>query len=316
MHWNSFTKLFRDAAIAWWKDNAARQGAALAFYTALSLSPLLIMILSLGGLVFGNEAARGQLLTEIRNVVGPEGTAAVETIITNAARPSHGIIALAGGALAVLLGAIGVIVQLQDALNTIWEVKTGPASGLMGFLKNRLLSFAMICGLAMLLLVSLLANAVLLAMSKRFNELLPGWETVLQVVNFACSLGVTLLLFALIYKLLPAVDLKWADVWVGATITTVLFTVGKFIIGLYLGWCAVGSVYGAAGSFVVLLLWLYYSSLLLLFGAEFTHVYAARHGTVGQAEKESQEAIARLENEGGIVGKPEAPEELIGTARR
>ena len=301
MNWKAIVELFRAAAVDWWKDNALRLSAALAFYTALSLSPLLLTILAFGGFIFGNEAAKTQLLSEVHNVVGPEGTQAVETILTNASTPSQGTIAMVVGFITILFGATGVFAQLQDALNTVWEVPPERTSGQTGLLKSRLLGFAMVCGLAFLLLVTLIVNAGLTAMGGRFSELLPGWETLLQIANFLVSLGVTALLFAMIYKVLPQVNLRWADVWVGAALTTVLFTVGKYLVGLYLGWTAVASSYGAAGSFVVLLIWLYYSSLILLYGAEFTQVYANRYGSIAQAEEEEREALSRLESEGGVA---------------
>jgi len=271
--------LLRDAGLAWWNRKAPRLGAALAFYTALSLSPILLIVISVSGLVFGEQAAQGQIVGQIRGLVGDEGAKAIEAMVANAWSPTTNLVAAAVGIATLLIGATGVFAQLQDALNTIWEVEPPPGNGIWVFLRDRLLSLAMILSLGFLLLVSLVVNAGLTAATTYFGSLMPAnWNVVLQLLNLLLTFGVTLTMFALIFKFLPDVRLAWADVWVGASITAVLFMVGKYLIGLYLGMGAVGSSYGAAGSFVVLLLWIYYSTQILLFGAAFTQLYADHVG--------------------------------------
>jgi membrane protein len=272
-------ELFRDASVRWWNDKAARLGAALAFYTTLSLSPILLIVIAVSGLVFGEEAARGQIVNELRDLVGQEGAGAIEAMVASAWSPTANLVAIVVGMVTLLVGATGVFAQLQDALNTVWKVEPPSGYGVWGFLKDRLLSLSMILGLGFLLLVSLVINAGLSALGTYSAGLVPtDWAVVLHIFNLLLAFGVTLAMFAMIFKFLPAARVAWPDVWVGASITAVLFTVGKYLIGLYLGMSAVGSSYGAAGSFVVLLLWIYYSTQILLFGAEFTQVYASRPG--------------------------------------
>jgi len=273
--WNMLKETVND----WMEDKAPRLGAALAYYSVLSLAPLLIIAISIAGLVFGAEAARGHLVTQIRGLVGAEGGKAIETMIAHAHKPESGGVAAILGVLTLIVGATGVVGQLQDALNTIWEVAPKPGRGLWGFIKDRFLSLAMVFGIGFLLLVSLVLSASLTALSSYFGGLVSQAAPVLEVVNFVVSMVVVTLLFAMMYKLLPDVRISWGDVWVGAVITALLFVVGKSLIGLYLGRSGLGSAYGAAGSLVVLLVWVYYSAQILLFGAELTKVYAARFGS-------------------------------------
>jgi membrane protein len=272
-------ELVRDAGMEWWDDKAPSLGAALAFYTALSLSPILLIVIGVCGLVFGQDAAQGQIVAQLRDLIGEQGAQAIEAMIANAWSPASGIIALIVGIVTLLIGATGVFAQLQDSLNTVWEVPPRSGTGILLLFKERLLSLAMILSLGFLLLVSLVVNAALSALGTYCAGLVPGgWTILLHVVNFLLTFGVTLVMFALIFKLLPDARIAWSDVWVGSAITALLFMVGKYLIGIYLGASAVGSSYGAAGSFVVLMLWLYYSTQILLFGAEFTQVYANRFG--------------------------------------
>jgi membrane protein len=261
------------------EDKVPRLGAALAYYTVLSLAPLLIIAISIAGLVLGAEAARGHLVSQIRGLVGAEGGKAIESMIAHANKPGEGMVATILGVLTLIVGATGVVGQLQDALNTIWEVAPKPGRGLWGFIKDRFLSLALVFGIAFLLLVSLVLTAGLSALGTYFGGLVGQAAPGLEVVNFAVTVVVVTLLFAMMYKLLPDVHISWGDVWVGAAITALLFVVGKTLIGLYLGTSGLGSAYGAAGSLVVLLVWVYYSALILFFGAEFTKVYAARFGS-------------------------------------
>lgn len=271
-------RLLWDTGLKWWDDKAPRLGAALAFYTSLSLSPILLIVVFLSGRIFGDDVARQQVVSQLHDLVGEPGASAVETMMANAWAEGAGPLAAAVAIGTLLVGATGVFAQLQDALNDIWGVEPKASVGLWGLLKDRVLSFAMICGLAFLLLVSLVANAALNAVGGYVGGLLPNWSYVLQLANVIVSFGVTLLLFAMIFRLLPEAKIAWSDVWIGAGITALLFGVGKYLIGVYLGRSAVGTTYGAAGSFVVLLLWVYYSTQIVLFGAEFTQLYADRFG--------------------------------------
>ncbi|HUR53233.1 MAG TPA: YihY/virulence factor BrkB family protein [Gemmataceae bacterium] len=260
-------------------DKCARLGAALAFYTALSLSPMLLVVIGIAGPIFGPEAARGGIAHQLRDLVGDDGAKVVEDMLAKSASKKDGIIATIIGLAALLYAATGVFAQLQDALNTVWNVKEEQTpQGVWGMLKSRLLSFSAVCGLAFLLLVSLVFSALVSGLSGRLEQWVPYSSVWLQLGNLLLSLLVTTLLFAMIYKLLPAVRPAWRDVWVGALATAVLFNLGKYLIGLYLGNASVGSTFGAAGSFVVLLFWIYYSAQVVLFGAEFTQVYATTHG--------------------------------------
>jgi membrane protein len=270
----------KDAGAKFVDDKGPRLGAALAFYTVLSLSPLLLVAVAIAGLAFGEEAARGEIVEQMRGVVGEEGAAVVQQLVARSAATSgKGLMALVGFVV-LFFGASGVFVELQAALNTIWQVPGKKTSGgVLGMIRGRLLSFSLVCGLIFLLLASLVVSALLSGMSDRIAGWMPGMTVLAEVLNFLVTLGILTLLFAMIYQWLPETDLSWSDVWVGAAITAVLFSVGKYLIGLYLGTAAVGSAYGAAGAFVVLLVWIYYSTQILLFGAELTFLYAQRFGS-------------------------------------
>ncbi|MBN9523289.1 YihY/virulence factor BrkB family protein [bacterium] len=261
-------------------DKAMTLGAALAFYTALSIAPLLLLVIVIAGAVYGAEAARGGIAHQLDDLIGSEGARAVEGMLAKTQTPGGGAVSTIVGVVTLLIGATGVFGSLQEALNTVWNVKPDAASaGLWGLVRDRLLSFSMVCGMAFLLLVSLVFSAILAGLGGAFERWLPYSSVWLGVANQVVGFLVTTLMFAMIYKVLPHARPAWSDVWVGALMTAALFTVGKCLIGLYLGKAAVGSSFGAAGSFVVLLFWIYYSSLILLFGAEFTQVYAQTFGT-------------------------------------
>ncbi|MDX1963570.1 MAG: YihY/virulence factor BrkB family protein [Pirellulales bacterium] len=268
--------LFVQTGKAWLADNAARLGAALAFYSVLSLAPLLVIVIAIAALVFGKDAARGAIVHQFTEFVGPEGAAAIQDMIVHAQQPVLGSVASLVGIVTLFLGAAGVFGELQEALNTIWKVKPKSDVGLWGYVQNRFLSFAMVFGTGFMLLISLVLSAGLNSLSQYFagDEWTPLW----WVLNFFISFGVVTLLFAMIYKYVPDAEIRWNDVWVGAILTALLFTIGKTLIGLYLGSAGVGSAYGAAGSLVVLLVWIYYSAQILFFGAEFTHIYAQNYG--------------------------------------
>jgi len=267
-------KLLKSTYFEWRKDKVPRMGAALAYYTIFSLAPLLVIAIAIAGFVFGADAVQGRIMGEIQGLVGPESARAVQTMIQSAHRPAHGVVAAIVGIIILLVGASGVFSEMQDALNTIWKVDSTSKTGLWNLIRARFLSFGMVLGIGFLLLVSLLLSAALAAAAdylERFISVPPG---VLHAVDFLFSLFFIAGLMALIFKLLPDVKIPWRDVWVGAILTSVLFTAGKFLIGFYIGKSVTMSAYGAAGSVVIILAWIYYSAQLLYFGAEFTRVFS------------------------------------------
>lgn len=274
--------LLKDAALDWIDDQAPRLSAALAYYTIFSLAPLLIVVLAIVSAVWGDQSGtvQQQFMGEVAGLVGRDGADMIETMLDNASRPGGGsTLAAILGVAALLFGATGVFGQLQSALNQIWEVEPAPGRGLAGFVRTRLLSFGMILGVGFLLLVSLVVSALLSALDTFLTDLAPATHTLVYVLNLVVSLAIITGLFALIYRVLPDVKIAWRDVFVGAFVTALLFVLGKFAIGLYLGNSAAASTYGAAGSLVILLLWIYYSSMILFFGAEVTQIWARRYGT-------------------------------------
>jgi membrane protein len=272
--------LLTEALREWYEDRAPRLGAALAYYTVFALAPSLILIIAMAGLLLGQEAAQGQIVGEIQELVGRRAAEAIQATIENA-RSEGGLIATGLGVLSLILGLWGLFGELQDALNTIWGVTPKPGRGIMGIIRQRSWSFAMVVGIGFLLLVSLAVSAWLAAIGKFFVELLPRPAYLIETLNGAFSFVLVTCLFALIYKLLPDLRIPWRSVWIGAATTAFLFTVGKSLIGLYLGRSTAASAYGAAGSLVVILIWIYYSSQILLFGAELTKVHARRSGHPG-----------------------------------
>ncbi|MBC7971056.1 MAG: YihY/virulence factor BrkB family protein [Verrucomicrobia bacterium] len=273
-------KLLKDTVTEWSEDKVSLWAAALAYYTIFSLAPLLLIAIAIAGVVFGEDAARGEIVGQIQGLVGKEGATAIQTMIQNAHRPgSGGTIATIVGIATLLFGASGVFGQLQDALNAIWGVKPKPGQGIKSFIQTRFLSFAMVLVISFLLLVSLVLSAALAAIATFFSRFMPDLVILGQVLNFVISFGFITLLFAAIYKFLPDVNVAWKDLWIGAATTALLFNIGKFLIGLYLGSSGASSTYGAAGSLVVILLWVFYSAQILLFGAEFTQVFAKYRGS-------------------------------------
>jgi membrane protein len=277
-------QILKESGIAWFEDKAPRLGAALAYYSLFSLAPLLLIAIAVAGLIFGEQAARGEVFHQVQSAVGPTAAAALEGLLKSAARGTT-LATVVGGVLA-LFGASGVFVELQDALNTIWRVPPPKRSGLWDAIRSRLLSFAVVLGTGLLLLASLVATAALAAPSGTLDSItsLPGGAWLWQGVNFLLSFVLMALLFALIFKVLPDAAIAWRDVWLGAAVTALLFSLGKYAIGLYLGRTGVTSVFGAAGSLIALLVWIYYSAQILLFGAEFTWVWSHKRGSrAGQA---------------------------------
>ena len=272
--------LLKQTFSEWLEDKVPQLGAALAYYTVFSLAPLVLLLLAIVGFLFRNDPAGAwQKVTEqMSYFLDKSAIDVVQGIAQKASQPNKGVVATSIGILLALFGASGVFGQLQDALNTIWGVKAKLGVGIMGFIRSRFLSFAMVAGVCFLLLVSLVLESLLKSLSHYVQAMLPGGIVIALVVYSIFDLGVVVLLFASIFKFLPDVKIQWRDVWIGALMTAIFFAVGKWALGLYLGSGAAASAYGAASSLITLLLWIYYSSQILLFGAEFTQVYAARAG--------------------------------------
>jgi membrane protein len=264
----------------WMEDKCPKLGAALSFYTIFSLSPLLVIAISVAGFIFGENAARGEIVYQIKDLVGQEGAEVVQTALRNTQYSDEGIIAVIISAVTLIVGSTVVFVELQESLNMIWKVKAKPGrSFIKGFLVDRFQSFAMVVGTGFLLLVSLIISALLAGLNKYLSTTffdIPFY--IFDLIDIVVSLGVIFILFMAIFKVLPDLDIKWKDVWLGALVTALLFVFGKYLIGLYLGNSSLSSTYGAAGSLVVLLLWIYYSAQILFLGAEFTYVYANKQG--------------------------------------
>jgi membrane protein len=276
---SQFFTLLKLTFIQWSDDNALRMGAALAYYTLFSLAPLLVIAIAIAGLVFGGQAVQGQVTGQIQGLIGEDSAKAIQTMIQSAHKPTRSAIAAVIGALLLLVGASGVFTEMRHALNNIWRVDKAKQSGAWNFFKSHFLSMGMVLGIGFLLLVSLLISAVLAAVAKYFQGVIPIPAMLLHAIDLLISLLLITVLFAMIFKWLPDAEIAWNDVWVGAGITSLLFTVGKFVIGFYIGKSVSASAYGAAGSLVIVVAWLYYAALLLYFGAEFTQVYATKLGS-------------------------------------
>ena len=265
--------MLKRALAGWWGDNVPRLGASLAYYTLFALAPILVIAIGVAGLVFGRDAVRGEIVGQIEGLVGRQGAEAVQAMLEGVARPSSNILATVIGAVTAFLGATGAFIELQTALNAIWRVKPKPGVSIKAFLLERLISFGLVVGVGFLLLVSLIVSAAISALNGYLGAAFPALAAVWQASNVLVSLGVVTLLFAMVYKVLPDVELRWRDVWVGSLVTAGFFSIGKQLIGLYLGTSSIASAYGAAGSVVVLLIWVYYSAQIVLLGAEFTRFY-------------------------------------------
>jgi membrane protein len=266
--------VLQEAARGWVEHRAQRLGASLAFYTTLALAPLSMIAIAVAGYFFGEEAARGGIVDQIEHLVGRDGAIAIEALIQKASEPQQSRLATAISIGLLLFGATGVFAELKDSLDTIWEVKRKPGLGIWLIVKTQLLAFAVVVGTGFLLLVSLLLTALLTAFTYWLSQWLPMPVWMAYLFDLMISFVVITFLFALIFKLLPDVVVSWKDVWIGAVFTAVLFMIGKFLIGLYIGRASIGSVYGAAGSLVIVLVWTYYSSQILFFGAELIRAYA------------------------------------------
>jgi membrane protein len=267
----------RETAGQWSEHKDARLGAALAYYSIFSIGPLIVIAIAIAGLVVGAEAVQAQVVGALHGLLGDSGTQAIEAMLKGANRPREGILPTVIGVGALVFAAVGVVVQLKDALNTVWDVKAPPGSGIWRFARTYIWSLAGVLSLGFLLLVSMLLTAALSAAGKYVAPYLP--EATLQIAGFLASFAVISLLFAMMFKWLPDTPIQWRDVWLGAILTAALFEAGKFLIGLYIGKQGLESTYGAAASIVVVLIWVYYSAQLVLLGAEFTNVYARRYGS-------------------------------------
>jgi membrane protein len=285
-------RLCKETVSEWLNHNAFRLAAALAYYTLFSMAPLLVVAVGIAGLVFGEEAVRGQIFDQLRGLVGDQSAAAVQTAVAAVAVKSSGVLASVIGIVTLLLGSSAVFVELQDALNGMWDAKPLPGTGVWTLARKRLVSLAMVVEIGFLLLVSLALSAILNLVGTYLGGILPVPAFVLETANFVISFLVTALLFGSIFKVLPDVPVNWSDVTIGALATAAMFTIGKSLIGIYLGRTVVASAYGAAGSLVILLLWIYYSALILFLGAEFTQVYARSRGSHAAAAAISAAAPA------------------------
>lgn len=300
----------KNAVTQWIEDEPFQLAAALSYYTLFSLAPLLVIAISIAGFAFGQEAAQNQIVETLQGMIGQDSAQAVQDMVENASQqPKTGLISTVIGVVTLIFGAGGVVGQLQTSLNKIWGVTPKPGQGVWGFIRQRFVSYAMILALGFLLLVSLLVSAVLTGVTTWMRGLLGAAEFLGHALDLGVSFIFITVLFAMIFKFLPDVRIQWRDVWIGAAITSFLFTIGKFLIGLYLGTSAVSSTFGAAGSIITILLWVYYSSLILFLGAEFTQVYATQYGS-GVAPTENAQSIAE-----GTQARKSPPPERRGAER-
>ena len=288
-------RLVKDTVVQWTEDQPFQLAAALSYYTLFSLAPLLIVVIAVAGFAFGHDAAQARIAETLQGLVGPESAQAIQSIVQNASRrPETGLLSSVVGIGVLLIGAGGVVGQLQTSLNTMWGVAPKPGQGVWGFLHQRFISFAMVLGIGFLLVVSLAASAVLTAFTQFAGQWLGTNAFLVHGLDLVISFAFVTALFAMIYKFLPDVRIEWRDVGVGAALTSLLFTIGKILIGIYLGTSGVTSAYGAAGSLITVLLWVYYSSLIFFLGAEFTQVYARDYGSgVVPAENAQPLAVAQ-----------------------
>jgi membrane protein len=297
MNRKSLWQFLKDVFTKWIDDDPFLLASSLSYYTLFSLTPLLVIAIAVAGLVFGQEAAQNQIVETIGGMIGPESAQAIQGMIENARnKPKTGIISTVLATVTLLIGAGGVVGQLQASLNKIWGVEPKSGQGIWGFIRQRFISFAMVLAVGFLLLVSLVVTALLTVFSQFMGSLIGGAAFVGHLLDIVVSFAFVTLLFAMIYKFVPDIQIQWKDVWIGAALTSILFTIGKFLIGLYLG---VASAYGAAGSLITILLWVFYSSLIFLLGAEFTQGYASTYGSgvIPAANAESSPAASELERQ-------------------
>jgi membrane protein len=293
MQTTSYKDIAKETASRWSTDRVSRKAAALAFYAMFSLAPILIIAIMALGLVYGEQAARGDVVGQLEEYMGEDAAQAIQTMIAGAGDMGSGLIATIISIVVLLVAATGIFVELQDGLNQVWRAKPDPGRGLMGTLRDRAQGLLLVVGISLLLLLSLVASAVVSAMGNFAGDAVPMGQWVWHVVDLGLSLVVVSLLFAMIFKLLPEAEIAWRDVFLGAFVTGALFVIGKYLIGLYFGYAGVGSTYGAFGSLVVLLMWIYYTSQILYIGAIFTHVYATRRGSRQDAVEPAATAVTQ-----------------------
>lgn len=280
MHHKQILDLIKKTVTAWVDDYAPSMGAAIAYYTLFSIAPLLIIAIAVGDFVIGHQAAQSEIIGQIQGIVGAEGALAVQGLLQKASEPAHSLPAIAGSVITMIIGATTVFGELQSDLDRIWRVSVpSQERGLWHLLRTRLLSFGLVLGVGFLLLISLIISAVIAAFGKWFSSLFAGWEVVLLALDLSISFAITTVLFALIYKYMPRATISWRDVWIGAAVTAFLFAIGKFLISLYLGRASAAFGFDAAGSLIVLLLWVYFAAQIFLLGAEFTCVYSNTYGS-------------------------------------
>ena len=286
LRWDDIKCLLSDSLDQWSKHNAPRLGASLAFYSLLSLAPLLLVLVSIVGIVFGHTAAQRDTIQQVQALVGPAAGKAVAAFLEGSQNKAHGIIATVIGLITLLMSASGVLIELRDALNTIWEVKTPSATGfrmVTSFIKDRLFSFAIVLSIGFLLIISLVITTWISALAALSASIVPWQAVIMHIANSVASFIVISGLFAAIYKIMPDVRIEWRDVILGGAVTSLLFTLGKLILGFYLGRASYASTYGAAASIVVLIAWVYYSAQIFFLGAEFTKAFATRYGSHPQS---------------------------------
>ena len=281
-------ELTKLAVVGWMDDYAASMGAALAYYAIFSMAPLLVISIALAALVFGHEAAQTEIMEQLQALVGPEGAQAAQSMLASAQSPKSGAIATVLSIIMLLIGATTVFGEIESDLNRVWKAPVRTKTGLWGLLRSRVLSLGLVVSVGFVLLVSLIVSAALAAFGKFWSGWFGGVEALLQIANLVLSIAVFTVLFGLMYKVLPRKPIAWRDVWIGAGITAPLFSLGKFLIGLYIGRSAIASAYGAAGAVLVLLIWAYYSAQIFLLGAEFTRAYAERYGSWKGRSKQAQ----------------------------
>lgn len=316
MKFKTVWSLVRVTVEEWLDDNSQRLAASLSYYTIFSIAPILLIVIAITGFVLGNDFAQEKILAQIKSLIGETGGRAIVGMLQNSNKPAQGIFSAITGIFLLLVGATGVVGELKAALNTIWEVERQPSGGVMGLIRDRILSLAMILGIGFLLLVSLVISAMLSALTEFWGSS-PAFG--IQALNEIISIGVITLLFAMMFKFLPDLKLRWRDVWVGALVTAMLFTIGKTLTGIYLAHSSVASAFGAAGSLVIVLVWVYYSACILFLGAEFTHVYSSFRSEKAERQGDFQDmSIARQKEKKKkpLIRDPNVPASAEGKDRK
>ena len=304
MNLKEFGSLLKQAFESWNEDKAARLAAALSFYAVFAIAPVLIIAVAVAGQVLGSVQVQTQLLNQLTATIGPQGADLIQSMLENARKPTDSLVASILAIVTLILGAAGAFGQLQDALNTIWEVRARTGSAIRRLLAEKFLSFLMVMGLGLVLLASLITSTALSALNTPIGSPTTSMTDILGIINLFGSFGVITLVFAVILKVIPDVHIRWSDVWPGALLTAVLFTLGKYAIGWYLAHSSVGSTYGAAGSLVIILLWIYYSAQIFLLGAEFTKMYARHRGSPVRPTLQAQAVTAEARAQEGIASPP------------